>query len=163
MASITSSRCNSGQAEPERIGGACLCGAVVFDLRPSHQYGADRAMGYCHCIRCQRWSGGAGFPFVVAVPDHFRVIRGQELIAHYRDQSATVRAFCRYCGSSLFQDTGTTYFVGAGVLHDLNLVPGFHINVTHKAEWDHIAGEAPQFAEMPMASAARRPRASNQP
>lgn len=58
--------------EPERIHGTCLCGAVVFELQPSNQYGADRAMGYCHCIRCQRWSGGAGLPFVVTVPEHFR-------------------------------------------------------------------------------------------
>lgn len=128
--------------------GGCLCGAVAFELQPSYQYGAERAMGFCHCTGCQRWSGGAGLPFVVVVSEHFRVTQGQHWMAHYRDDSSMVRAFCRYCGSSLYQDTGTSYYVGAGVLQDLQLTPGFHINVAHKASWDQIAGDAPQFAQM---------------
>ncbi|HEY1653412.1 MAG TPA: GFA family protein [Acidimicrobiales bacterium] len=111
-------------------------------------------MGYCHCISCQRWSGSCSLPFVVTVPEHFRVVRGQELVAHYRDDRTTVRAFCRYCGSSLYQDTGSSYLVAAGILHDLKLVPALHIHTSQKAVWEHIDGDAPQFEELPSASAA---------
>jgi hypothetical protein len=139
----------------EVIHGMCLCGEVAFELQASHLYGLARAMGVCHCSHCQRWSGGSGLPFVVVLPERFSVTRGQELIAHYRDDS-TVRAFCRRCGSSLYQDVGSTYYVGAGALRDLALTPGFHIHVAHKAPWDQIVGDAPQFAETPAARADAR-------
>jgi hypothetical protein len=90
---------------------------------------------------------------VAASPERFRVTRGEEFMAHYRDDTFAVRAFCRHCGSSLYEDSGTTYHVAAGVLQDLELTPGFHIHVANKAPWDHIAGDAPQFAETP-----QRPR-----
>jgi hypothetical protein len=139
-----------GGGQPLEVYGSCLCGEIEFELRVSQQYGPGRAMGVCHCSHCQRWSGGSGLPFVVAQPERFRVTRGQELIAHYRDDS-TVRAFCRRCGSSLYQDVGSTYYVGAGGLRDLDLMPGFHIYVADKAPWDQIAGDAPQFGETPAA------------
>ena len=144
----------SGIAASGAIRGECLCGAVAFLFELSRQYGPDRVMGFCHCTRCQRWSGGPGLPFVVATPERFRIIRGQGYMAHYRDETLGMRAFCRYCGSSLYQDIGTTYYVAAGVLRDLELTPGFHLHVGEKAPWDHVAGDAPQFEETPNA----RPR-----
>lgn len=147
--SVGRMRLADGVEKDDIITGACLCGEITFELRPSRQYGPDRAMGVCHCTRCQRWSGGAGLPFVVVVPERFRVTKGQELMMHYRDDRAAIRAFCRWCGSSLYQDTGTTYLVGAGVLRDLHLTPSFHIQVAEKPPWDQIPGEAPQFPELP--------------
>jgi hypothetical protein len=118
------------------IRGACLCGDVTFELRPSLQFGADRAMGVCHCAHCQRWSGGAGLPFVVTSPDRFRVTHGQELLAYYRDAPSSLRTFCRRCGSSLYHDAGTTYYVSAGTLQDLNLTPAFHLGDADRRAWD---------------------------
>lgn len=135
------------------VQGACLCGGIAFEMQASEQYGPGRAMGMCHCTRCQRWSGGSGVPFVVASPDHFKVVKGQELLARYRGEGPAVRVFCRRCGSSLYQDAGATYFVGAGGLEDLKLAPAYHVHVASKAPWDVIGGDAPQFDEMPGASA----------
>jgi hypothetical protein len=89
-------------------------------------------MGVCHCTNCQRWSGAPSLPFVVAVPERFRVVHGLEQMAHYRDENSTMRAFCRRCGSGLYQDTGTTYYVSAGVLRDLTLQPAFHLHLADK-------------------------------
>ena len=122
----------------ELIRGSCLCEAITFELQVSHQYGANRTMGFCHCTGCQRWSGGAGLPFVVAVPERFTVTKGQELMAHYRDDGSAIRAFCRRCGSSLYQDTGNTYYVSAGALEDLHMSPTFDVNTEHQPAWDHI-------------------------
>lgn len=135
----------------EVIHGACLCGEIAFDVQPSYQYGPGRAMGICHCTRCQRWSGGSCLPFVVVAPERFRVTRGQELMAHYRDENSELRTFCRRCGSSLYQDTGTTYYIAAGVLRNLILTPTFHIHVADWATWEEIHDDLPQFAEMPIA------------
>jgi hypothetical protein len=137
----------------EIIRGECLCGAVAFEVQPSYQYGPGLAMGMCHCTRCRRWSGAGGRPFVVVAPDRFKVTKGQELLAHYRGEGFAVRTFCRRCGSGLYTDSGTTYYVSAGALRDLGLTPAFHIQVAHKAPWDEIGGEAPQLAELPTARA----------
>ena len=106
-------------------------------------------MGVCHCARCRRWSGSSGMAFVVASPEQFRVTRGEELMAHYRGRGRSVRTFCRRCGSCLYTEVDLTYYVSAGVLDDLTLPPAFHLQVAHKAPWDEIAGDAPQFAGGP--------------
>lgn len=109
------------------ISGRCLCEAVGFEAEPSHRYGPDRAMGVCRCASCQRWTGSPSLPFVVVLPERFRVTHGQELLVHYRDEDATMRAFCRRCGTGLYQDLGTSYYVSAGVVVDLTLEPGFEL------------------------------------
>lgn len=93
-------------------------------------------MGICHCTRCQHWSGGSGLPFVVVAPERFAIVRGQEQLAHYRDDDAQLRTFCRRCGSSLYYDAGTTYHVAAGALHNLTLLPTFHLHAGDRAAWD---------------------------
>lgn len=149
MHSVTASPPATEIAPTELHRGECLCGEIAFEFRESHQYGRGRAMGMCHCTRCRRWSGGAGVPFVVASPEHFRVTKGQELIARYRGARAAVRAFCRRCGSSLYTDAGMTYYVSAGVLLDLRLTPAFHTQIADRPAWDEIADDAPRIADMP--------------
>ena len=151
MQPTSSAQPQSAAAVNEVIHGACLCNEVAFEMQPSYQYGPGLAMGMCHCTRCQRWSGAGGSPFVVVAPAHFKVTKGQEFLAHYRGEGFAVRTFCRRCGSSLYTDSGTTYYLSAGVLPDLKLTPAFHIQVAHKAPWDEIAGDAPQFPELPTA------------
>ena len=85
-------------------------------------------MGVCHCTACRRWSGAESLPFVVTVPERFRVRRGLDQLAHYRDGDSRMRAFCRRCGSSLYQDTGTTYYVSAGALRGLALEPTVYLH-----------------------------------
>ena len=107
--------------EPILVGlqhGACLCGGVVFGLCASREPGPNRAMGTCDCSLCRRWSGAAELPFVIVVPEHLTVDRGEELLAHYRDDEGRLRTFCRRCGSHLYYDTGRRYHVTAGVLDE---------------------------------------------
>ena len=106
----------------QEMHGACLCGAVAFELRAS-QYGPDGPMWVCQCTGCRRWTGAPSLPFVRVVPEHFRVTQGQEQIAHYYDGGSSIRAFCRRCGSSLYQEIGVAYHVCGGVLHDVDLKP----------------------------------------
>ena len=127
MQSITADQRATEVELTDLIHGECLCGEIAFEFRESHQHGRDRAMGTCHCTRCQRWSGSSSVPFVVASPQQFRVTKGQELMAHYRSEGTSVRTFCRRCGSSLYTDAG----------HDLlrerrgTPGPGPHTRVPH--------------------------------
>jgi hypothetical protein len=116
------------------VSGTCLCGAVEFELQPSRHFGPGREMGVCHCTSCQRWSGASSLPFVVALPERFRVTNGVEQLAHYRDPDSTMRTFCRRCGSGLYQEIGAVYYVSAGALGDLALQPEFHLHGAHEGQ-----------------------------
>lgn len=130
--------------------GACLCGAVAFELELYVPSDADRTVGVCHCAACRRWTGGGPVPFLVTVPERFHVEHGQELLAHYRDQSSLIRTFCRRCGTNLYQDTGLAYFVCAGALDDLELPPMVQMRLAEKAAWaepvpDDVTADRPLY------------------
>lgn len=127
----------------EVLHGACLCGKVTFDVhRPE-------VMGACHCTRCTRWSGGAGTTVVVVDAKNFEVTGGRDLLKRYHEETFADRYFCGNCGSGIYTDGGDKYYVGAGVLKDVDMKVAFHIEVAYKAPWDEIAGSAPQFPEYP--------------
>ncbi len=86
-------------AGSEPIDGRCLCGAVTIRLS-----GHRPEVSACHCIMCQRWTGGAYFMFT-AEPEEMTVT-GE--VARYRSSSFSERAFCPTCGSHLWlrDDTG---------------------------------------------------------
>jgi len=130
----------------ETLHGACLCGQVTFDV---HEPGA---MGFCHCTRCQRWSGGPGLPEVEVDGANFEVTAGQELIRHFTEEGFSGVGFCSSCGSSLYAFGDGKYYVSAGTLRGLELEPEYHMMVAYKAPWDVISGDAPQFPESPPAA-----------
>ena len=125
------------------IHGACLCGQVGFDVN------APKDMGVCHCTRCTRWTGATGSTVLIVAPDDFHVTKGQDVIKQYREEGFADRYFCSNCGSGVYADGGQAYYVAAGVLQNVALTPNWHIQVANKADWDEIAGAAPQFAEYP--------------
>ena len=123
--------------------GACLCGGITFEV---HE---PEGMGFCHCTRCQRWSGGPGLPEVEVAATNFKVTKGQELVRHFSEEGFTGVSFCGNCGSSLYAESGEKYSVCAGVLQDVKLEPTYHMMVAFKAPWDVISDTAPQFPEWP--------------
>ncbi len=127
----------------ETIHGACLCGQITFDVRE------PEVMGFCHCTRCQRWSGGAGIAEIEVEGTNFEVTGGQELIKHFTQEGFSGVGFCSNCGSSLYAFGDGKYYVCAGTLQDLKLKPQYHMMVAHKATWDEITGDAPQHPEFP--------------
>jgi len=125
----------------EALKGTCLCGGVEYELQD------PQALGYCHCSRCQRWTGSSLAGVVVAA-ENFRFTKGEDLVKRYESELAP-RNFCSNCGSSIYDDLGAVYFVAAGLMSDLELTPSFHQQVAYKASWHSIGDDAPQFAEMP--------------
>jgi hypothetical protein len=120
-----------------------LCGGVEYEVQD------PEALGYCHCTRCQRWTGSS-LAGVVVAEDNFKFTKGEDLVKRYESEFAP-RNFCSNCGSSLYDDLGGKYFVAAGLMRDLDLAPTFHLQVAYKAPWHEIGGDAPQFAENPPA------------
>ena len=129
----------------ETIHGTCLCEQVTFDVREPEE------MGFCHCTRCQRWTGAGSSVSVQVEGANFQVTAGQELIKHFTQEGFSGVAFCSNCGSSLyaFVDGGGKYYVSAGTLPGLKLQPQYHMMVAYKGPWDEIGDDAPQYLEFP--------------
>jgi hypothetical protein len=127
----------------DTLKGACLCGGVEYEVRD------PEAMGYCHCTRCQRWTGSS-LAGVVVAEENFSFLEGEELVSTYESEFAP-RNFCSNCGSSIYDDLGGKYFVAAGLMRELDLEPSFHLQVAYKAPWHQIGDAAPQYAEAPPA------------
>ncbi len=121
--------------------GACLCGGVEYEARD------PEGMGFCHCTRCQRWTGSS-LAGVLVDRDNFRIVKGPDLVKRYASEFAP-RHFCSNCGSSLYDDLGEKFFVAAGLMRELDLQPSFHLQVAYKAPWETIGDDAPQYAENP--------------
>ena len=75
------------------VTGHCLCGAVTITVAGEH----DPSVGACHCLMCQRWSGGL---FLCFTADAAAVTVTGE-VSRYRSSAFAERAFCPRCGSHL--------------------------------------------------------------
>lgn len=79
------------------MNGACLCGAVRFEL-------AEPFVGvsHCHCTNCKRIAGGTGTVSGRVRTEAVRVLAGSELLTTYQPEEGTAKTFCSVCGSNLF-------------------------------------------------------------
>ena len=68
-------------AVPNCMWRACLCGRVEYEVRD------PEALGYCHCTRCQRWTGSS-LAGVVVAKENFRFTEGEELVTRYESEFA---------------------------------------------------------------------------
>ena len=128
------------------IRGSCLCGGVRFEIT-----GKPLFMACCHCSRCRKVGGGTS---VAVRAEHFRWVRGRELVAQYQPEPPyhLIRCFCRVCGSYLGEpDTNDQGFpIAASALDD---DPGvrrvLHEHVAEKPPWYEITDALPQFPGHP--------------
>jgi hypothetical protein len=114
------------------VAGACLCGAVRFEVT-----GAVDRVAHCHCTICQR-AHGAAF-----------VTTGEADLAHYRSSEIGTRSFCRTCGSSMFctLDThpGVIDVALACLASDHGAVPRAHLFWDDRAGWIELTDGLPRL------------------
>lgn len=132
------------------IRGACLCGAVRFEI--------ERAAGpfeLCHCDRCRKTSGSAYMAGIGVRVADFRFVQGREHIEVFtlpvRDSPpAYCRPFCRFCGSvtPMPSPSGAWTEVPAGLLEDdPGMRPDRHIFVEHRPAWTPRGDGLPELDE----------------
>jgi hypothetical protein len=117
------------------VTGACLCGAVRFEVD-----GALRDVIVCHCSLCRRSGTNAGA--YTSAPRAALRVRGTEALAVYIDVNGRERSFCRSCGSSLFWAVpGSDHVsISAGALDgETGLRVERHIHVASAADWEQPA------------------------
>ena len=83
----------------------------------------------------------------------FHFVQGEELISYYESAPGNHRGFCRICGSPIItrhDRDASSYGIALGTLDDdPGVKPMAHVHVASKAPWFDIAGDLPQFAELP--------------
>ena len=69
------------------ITATCLCGGIAAEI--------DRValMRHCHCATCRKETGSAFGTLAVVEPQHFRWVRGKDLVQVYRYPPDGTRAF----------------------------------------------------------------------
>lgn len=129
--------------------GSCLCGEVSYEVDPPF-----RGFQYCHCGRCQKFTGSAHASNIFVAPDQFRWIKGEESVSRFEAPNAKYFAtcFCKHCGSNLpwAVQTGNNVVVPAGSLDDDPLIrPNQNIFWQDKAPWYDCAFDLIQYDQLP--------------
>jgi hypothetical protein len=115
----------------DAIAGACLCGAVTFEVAPPYRWFA-----HCHCSMCRKHHGTLFGTTVGVARTRFRWLSGAADVVHYRASPAFPRPFCRHCGSKLpsaSHDAGTLTVPVGLLAGDVGARPRSHIFVGSKS------------------------------
>jgi hypothetical protein len=129
--------------------GGCACGAIRFKITEPFI-----GIGACHCLDCQKASGG-GPNYVALTPKNaFVVTKGAAKLHRSTGDSGSevARAFCGDCGTPLWSVPAHEPFmpIKLGALdNNAELVAGMHIYVASAPRWHVIEDGVPTFAKMP--------------
>ena len=124
--------------------GACLCGAVNFEIS-----GGISNIIYCHCSQCRKAQGSAFATNGVVQSSEFRILSGEDNLTAYASSEDQKKYFCKTCGSPIMSKRDSLpdqVRVRLGTIEsDIRERPGAHIFVGSKANWEDICAELPQY------------------
>ena len=133
---------SSPQVQPAQylVHGRCLCGKVKVKAEQV----ALRA-GVCHCLYCQKWSGGP--LFTVDCGTEVK-LDGACFVSTFNSSDWAERGFCNNCGTHLFyrlKHKGQ-YFIPVGLFEQLkDLVFDHQIFIEQKPGWYCFANKTTEL------------------
>jgi hypothetical protein len=128
--------------------GACACGSVRYALSSAPMF-----VHCCHCLRCQRETGGAFVLNALIETDRIATAGPAPTpIAVPTDSGASHRIFrCDACQTALWSEYGGVEklrFVRVGTLDQPHaLTPDVHIYTRSKAPWVALPEGVPAFPD----------------
>jgi len=127
-----------------RVSGACLCGAVRFELT-----GPTMFCAHCHCSMCRRAHGAGYVTWVGVLKDGLRIVTGADRLVRYRSSDHGTRDFCGTCGSSLFCESThhpeRVDVVLANLEGEIDRPPQLHVYYDDRAPWVCIGDDLPRL------------------
>jgi len=114
--------------------GACLCGAVRFEIDGSHY-----KIYQCHCSLCRRQSGSSSNTATVVPNQSFRWLQGKVKISSWAKQTGFRSDFCQVCGSPVPNPLRKLpyYWIPLGLIEDdVKMEMAAHLCSSSKARWD---------------------------
>lgn len=141
--------------------GSCLCGGIRYQINQ-----ALGDFGYCHCRSCRKASGSAHGANVAVERVNFVLEDAGNLLREFESSPGKLRGFCSRCGSPLYAYIKTSADVIRVRLGSLDSEfdgqAKAHTFVSHKAAWDRIDADLPQFSEWASREVLRQ-KGSSQP
>lgn len=136
--------------ENDNVTGSCLCGEVVYTYA-----GLVKVFQYCHCTRCQKFTGSAHASNIIVDPEQFQWLKGEDTVGRFElpDAKHFATSFCKKCGSSLpwLTKSGKAVVIPAGTLDDDPKVRPMHnIYFSNKASWHEEVGSLLKYEELPI-------------
>jgi hypothetical protein len=129
--------------EKQKVGGACLCGGVKFEVQLPSLWCA-----HCHCTQCQRFHGAPLVTWAGFSDECFSVVSGEQNLRWYASSAPAQRGFCGECGSSLFfrssQWPGEMHVALANLEGPLDREPQGHVFYDSHVDWLHLADDLPR-------------------
>ena len=137
------------------ITGGCACGKVRFAITEPLM-----GVGVCHCLDCQKTSGGGPVYVAIAPKGAFEVTRGEPRTYTLKGDSGedVSRAFCADCGTPLYSILAPmipVVPVKVGALDDASATaPSLHLYTDSAPPWHLMHEGIPRFAKaMPVGPA----------
>ena len=131
-----------------RMAGACLCGAVTFEI-----HGDFDNFFLCHCRRCQKGTGSAHAANLFSSSASLAWLSGEEQIKTFQlPETRHRRDSCSRCGSPVpsLQMEGTLLVVPAGCLDsEVPIGPDAHICVSDSPSWSLDPENIPKIQGLP--------------
>jgi len=133
-----------------KITGTCLCGEVAYSFT-----GKVKVFQYCHCSRCQKFTGSAHASNIIIDPEQFEWTKGKDLVGRYEVAEAKhfATSFCKKCGSNLpwLTQSAKAMIVPAGTLDDDPEVRPIHnIYDADKAPWYVAPSSLVKYEALPI-------------
>ncbi|MFT5162015.1 MAG: hypothetical protein ACI9FJ_000583 [Alteromonadaceae bacterium] len=127
--------------------GACLCGAVQFEIR-----GGIDSVIHCHCSLCRKSSGTAYATNGFVDTDKFKLIQGEDNLSSFGLKPGQNRHFCKTCGSPIYssnsEDPARIRVRLGTITSDISERPGSHNFVGSKANWDTFDSTLVHYEEL---------------
>jgi hypothetical protein len=125
--------------------GGCSCGAVRYRLASEPLF-----VHCCHCLNCQRQTGGAFVINLLIEADRVEVTAGEpQPVDVPRDDGSSQRIYrCPTCQVAVFSEYGwpEIRFVRGGTLDEPSAVtPDVHIFTKSKLPWVALPDDTPAF------------------
>ncbi len=130
-----------------RLFGACLCGAVAFEIT-----GAFEGFFLCHCSRCRKGTGSAHAANLFSRTATLSWRSGEDKVRIYRvPDTRHQRCFCADCGAALprIQPDGALVVPAGSLDSDVPVRPDAHICCASRANWDDRLDEVPRLDGLP--------------
>lgn len=134
----------------DKVSGSCLCGEIRYQFA-----GPIKVFQYCHCTRCQKFTGSAHASNIIIEPTQFQWLSGEALLGRFElaDTRHFATTFCSKCGSSLpwLTKSGVAMVIPAGTLDDdPGEKPVHNLYMADKAPWFTEVSELIKYAGLPI-------------
>ena len=126
------------------VRGACLCGAVRFEIELPTLFCA-----HCHCSMCRRNHGAAFVTWFGIARERLRLTAGADALRRYQSSAHGSRSFCVECGSSLFCESERhpdhVDVVLASLDGPIDRPPAMHVYFDSRGAWTDVRDDLPRL------------------